>query len=61
MPSVYFSPDDKLLYALYPSTRTVTQTNILINSFHVSTGKITDNTSIPVQGTVTVAATTLKN
>jgi hypothetical protein len=61
MPSVYFSPDDKLLYALYPSTRTVTQTNILINSFHVSTGKITDNTSVPVQGTVTVAATTLKN
>jgi hypothetical protein len=61
MPSVYFSPDDKLLYALYPSTRTVTQTNILINSFHVSTGKISDNTSMPVQGTVTVAATTLKN
>jgi hypothetical protein len=61
MPSVYFSPDDKLLYALFPSTRTVTQTNILINSFHVSTGKITDNTSVPVQGTVTVAATTLKN
>ena len=61
MPSVYFSPDDKLLYALYPSIRTLTQTNVLINSFHVGTGKITDSTSVPLQGAVTVAATTLKN
>jgi hypothetical protein len=61
LPSIYFSPDDKVLYALYPSSRAQAQTNILINSFHASTGKITASTSLPVQGTVTVAATTLKN
>jgi len=54
IPSVYFSPDSRLVYA-------VNSNDIGIYSLHTSTGALTANTTLPDSGTVNIATATLHN
>lgn len=54
IPSVYFSPDSRLVYA-------VNSNDIGIYSLHTSTGALTANTTLSDSGAVNIATATLHN
>jgi hypothetical protein len=53
-PKLYFSSDSLLIYALYNH-------NVEIYAFNSSSGALTANTSLPIQGKVTIATAVLPN
>jgi hypothetical protein len=53
-PQLFFSPDSLLVYALYKH-------NVEIYVFRSSTGTLTANTSLALQGKVNMTTTTLQN
>ena len=53
-PFIYFSPDSLVLFAQY-------RQKIGIYSFQPSTGDLTENTTIPIEGKITIATATLSD